>query len=188
MNETKLIIHEQLLQLQMLMHRAMFVPFGRLPSPHRGQGRVLAILKLKPEISQRELTYLLGMSKQAVAELVGKLEKGGYVTRESSEEDKRVMNVKLTDAGAKAADEADDSSPETVKILDCLDESEQAALSDYLARIIRQYEEHFPDEDFEQRRKMMEAFMADHGAGFGGFGPPVPPFGRPIHMGNWNNN
>lgn len=34
---------------------------------HIGQGRVLAILKLKPEISQRDLSYLLDMSKQSLA-------------------------------------------------------------------------------------------------------------------------
>lgn len=172
MSEIKAIITEQLQQLQMLMHRASFqgnLCGGRMHNPHRGQGRVLAILKLKPEISQKELTYLLNMSKQALAELLAKLEKSGYITREPSEEDRRVMTVKLTEAGMNAAGEVDDGAPEEARILDCLNEEELAAFSDYLDRIIRRYEELFPGEDFEQRRKMMEAFMFRHGPGFGGF-------------------
>ena len=33
----------------------------------QGQGRVLALLKIKPEITQRELTYLMGLSRQSSA-------------------------------------------------------------------------------------------------------------------------
>jgi len=180
MNEIKGIINGQLQQLQMLMHRTMFSHFGKAHNPHRGQGRVLAILKLKPVISQKELTYLLNMSKQSVAELVTKLKKSGYITREPSEEDKRIMTIRLTEEGAKAADHTDDSEPETLKIFDCLNDDELSTFSEYLGRIIKQYEDQFPDEDFEERRKYMEKFMSAHGNdfghwqngrhGFGGFG------------------
>ena len=95
MDEIKATVTEQLRQIQMLMyHRALFQHFmwgGSAYNRHRGQGRVLGILRMKPELSQRELTYLLNMSKQALAELLFKLEKSGYITREPSEEDKRVM-------------------------------------------------------------------------------------------------
>lgn len=166
MNEIKEIINEQLQQLQMLMHRTMFSHFGKMHNPHRGQGRVLAILKLKPEISQKELTYLLNMSKQAVAELIAKLEKNGYVTREPSEDDRRIMTIKLTQKGAEAADNVDDTTLESTKILDCLNDDELVTFSEYLARIINQYEQQFPDEDFEQRRQMMVDFMSSHGHSF----------------------
>ncbi len=169
MSEIKSTITEQLQQLQMLMHRASFHDFmggGKTHNPHRGQGRVLAMLKIKPEISQKELTYLLGMSKQSLAELLTKLEKSGYITREPSEEDKRVMTVKLTEEGMKAADDVDDNTLETSKILDCLNDDELAAFSEYLGRVIKRYEEQFPDEDFEQRRKLMEEFMSRHSHGF----------------------
>ena len=167
MNEIIMTINEQLQQLQMLMHRTMFGPFGKMHNPHRGQGRVLALLKMKPEISQKELTYLLNMSKQAVAELIAKLEKGGYITREPSETDRRVMTITLTEKGAQAVTDTDDHAFETAKIFDCLNDDELAAFSDYLGRIIKQFEEQFPDEDFEQRRQMMENFMSSHGHGHG---------------------
>lgn len=175
MSEIKTTITEQLQQLQTLMHRISFHSFmgsGRVHNPHRGQGRVLAILKMKPEISQRDLTYLLGMSKQSIAQLLDKLEKSGYITREPSEEDKRISIIKLTEEGRKAAAGPDDETLETAKILDCLNNEELVAFSDYLGRIIKRYEEQFPDEDFEERRKAMEDFMSQYGRGrgFGGFG------------------
>ena len=163
MSEIKSTITEQLQQLQVLMQRMAFRGFvGRTATrnPHRGQGRVLAIMKMKPEISQRELNYLLGMSKQSLAELLSKLDKSGYITREPSEEDKRVTLIKLTEEGMKIADDMDDEETEASKILNCLNEEELTKFSDYLDRIIKQYEERFPEEDFEERRKIMEAFVS----------------------------
>ena len=49
-----------------------FRPYG---DSRRGQGRVLAILKMQPEISQKELLYLLDMRPQSLGELLSKLEK-----------------------------------------------------------------------------------------------------------------
>jgi DNA-binding MarR family transcriptional regulator len=169
MNEMKTTIFEQLQQLQMLMHRAYFHGFmaeGRVHNPHRGQGRVLSILKLKPEINQNELTYLLGMSKQSLAELLSKLEKNGYITREPSEEDKRVMTIKLTEEGKNASTYYGEGEPfETVKILDCLNDEELSTFSEYLNRIIKRYEGQFPDEDYEKRRDHMKQFMSHFGHG-----------------------
>jgi DNA-binding MarR family transcriptional regulator len=199
MSEIKMTIAEQLQQLQMLMHRTSFHSFvgdGRVHSPHRGQGRVLALLKMKPEISQRELTYLLGMSKQSLAELLVKLERNGYITREPAQEDKRVMRVKLTEEGMKATEDIYDDRLETEKILDCLSDEELVTFSEYLDRIIKRYEELFPHEDFEQRRRMMEAFVSryGHGHGFGGFGgrgmggPGGHPGGYGGHPGGYGND
>jgi len=180
MGEIKAMVNAQLQQLQMLMHRAMFAHFGKMHNPHKGQGRVLAILKMKPEISQKELTYLLNMSKQAVAELIGKLEKSGAITREPSEADKRVMRIKLTEEGAKAITYSDDNRFEPTKIFDCLEAEELAQFSEYLGRIIKRYEAQFPGEDFEHRRKIIEHFMASHGHGFEH--EPTHGFGFHRHM------
>lgn len=185
MNEIKETVNEQLQQLQMLMHRSSFSGFHGEHNPHRGQGRVLALLKLKPETSQKELTYLLGLSKQAVAELIAKLERSGYITREPSEEDKRMMIIKLTEEGRKAADDVHSSSAETSQILDCLSDDELATFSDYLGRIINQYEEQFPEVDFEQQRQAMENFMSFYGRDFRKHGQhPKHGFGRKGHPSN----
>lgn len=163
MEDIRETILEQLQQLQMMMHRAWFHHAGGMHNPHRGQGRVLAILKLKPEISQRELTYLLNMSKQAVGELIAKLEKSGDITRTPSEEDKRAMIIRLTPQGAKAAEAVDRSSNETNRLFDCFTEDELSTFSGYLERMIDRYEADLQGEAFAQRRRHMEDLLSMHG-------------------------
>lgn len=63
---------------------------------NEGQGRVLALLKIQPEIATKDMAYLLGIKQQSLNELLKKLEKSGYVKRKPSKEDKRVMIVCLT--------------------------------------------------------------------------------------------
>ena len=165
MNEIKAAIISQLKQLQMFMHRASYhghMGHGKRHDPYRGQGRILTLLKMKPEINQRELTYLLDMSKQSLAELLVKLEKNGYITREHSEEDKRALTIKLTAEGETASENIDSSATEAFYIFDCLNEDELVLFSDFLGRITKRYEEQFPDEDYEERRKMRSEFMSSH--------------------------
>lgn len=100
---------------------------GRFGDPLRGQGRVLTMLKAKPETSQKELGYLLGMRQQSLSELLSKLEEKGFVTRSKSEEDGRVMMVRLTEAGSEAAPTIEDMNP-TEDAFDCLDDAERAEL------------------------------------------------------------
>ena len=172
MSEVKSTITEQLQHLQMLLHRMAFrglMTTGKIaPNPYRGQGRVLAVLKLKPEVSQKELAYLLDMSKQSLAELLAKMEKQGYIAREPSAEDKRSTIVKLLDEGRKAAETNDGSASETHQILDCLNEAELVQFSDYLRRVIKECEEYFPGEGYEERRKKLERFMSHRDLGGGG--------------------
>ena len=65
----------------------------------RGQGRVLAILKRKDNISTKNLAIILGISISALNSLLTKLEKNGFIIKEQSNEDKRIFLVKLTDKG-----------------------------------------------------------------------------------------
>lgn len=166
MSEIREEILEQFTHLHTLLHRYRMQNlrnFGPFSNPHRGQGRVLSILKMKPEISQKELTYLLDMSRQALAELLSKLEKNGYIERETSEEDRRSFNVKLTEKGAAAAGKMDDDTPpELDKVFDCLSDEELSNLSEYLKRIIEGLQKQFGGDNEDFRKQMMEKFM-EHG-------------------------
>lgn len=170
MSELNGTVTQQLQQLQTLMHRMAFHGFtadGKAThNPYRGQGRVLSVLKMKPEISQKELTDLLDMSKQSLAELLGKMEKSGYIAREPSESDKRSITVKLLGEGRKAAEEMDASSMEVVRIFDCLEGEELERFSGYLSRVIKRCAEYFPGEDLEERSQRMEAFLAKYDHSF----------------------
>ncbi len=133
--------------------------------PSRGQGRVLSILKMKPEISQKELLYLLDTSKQSLAELLSKLEKSGYIVREPSQEDRRVMIVKLTEVGKNVEITSDKESIKKLAYLDNFDISELEVLNKFLEKILVEFEKELEEsDDFEERKKIFEEFMEAHGS------------------------
>jgi len=108
----------------------------------RGQGRIIAVLKLRDGISTKDLAFLLGVRVSSLNELLSKLEKGGYVTREPFEQDKRVMLVKLTEKGR------NEEQPEVLlseDIFSCLSEEEQKALGEYLDCVIDTLHKEYAD-------------------------------------------
>ncbi len=124
--------------------------------PHQGQGRLLALLKLKPETTQKDLAYLLGMRQQSVSELLKKLEEKAYITRKPFEEDKRITIISLTPAGEKAAENISDKKHGDFEALfSSFTPQEQEELTGYLGRITKglenlleekdpNWQEHFP--------------------------------------------
>ena len=139
--EREIRIIEQLRQLQAVMHRAAFQNY-KDHSTYRGQGRVLSILKERPEIGRKELEELLGVSRQGLNELLGKLEKGGLILRQPSEEDRRATLICLTGRGRAAAEEAEERIHPLTGMLNCLNQEEQAMFSDFLGRILEAQKEY----------------------------------------------
>jgi DNA-binding MarR family transcriptional regulator len=141
---------EQFIRLSGLLHRYQMNqyinrrPFG---NPYRGQGRVLSILKMQSEISQKELLYLLDMSKQALGELLNKLERSGYITRTISKEDRRAMNITLTPEGMAVAGDINTEQLDADNLFDCLNDEEQENFSDYLERLAAELEKKFDDSE-----------------------------------------
>ena len=123
---------QKLLSKYQLWHYRNFGPSG---DPHRGQGRVLAVLKLQPEISQKELGYLLDMRNQSLGELLSKLEKAGAITREASEEDRRSMNIKLTEHGVQLIEQGRRKPDDVGRIFECMSAEDRAKLSEILERL-----------------------------------------------------
>lgn len=141
--------------IRRLEHRR---PRGRTPwdDPRRGQGRVLALLKLTPQITQKDLTYLLDMSKQALAELLAKLEKAGLIKRQPSPDDKRTTIVQLTDAGQNADQPV--GATDIDQMLGVLDDEELAQFFDYLTRVADALDQAVGDIN-QQRREMRDEFI-----------------------------
>lgn len=112
-----------------LMHRYIKLnteAHGGIGDPLQGQGRVLAMLQAKPETTQKELCFLLGMRQQSLSELLSKLEEKGFVERQKSEEDGRVTLVKLTDEGKAAVPDLDELDPDE-EVFGVLDAETKAA-------------------------------------------------------------
>ena len=169
-------LFKKLMQLQWLIRRDRFRRYaekGHMADTTRGQGRILAVLKLRDGVSTRDLSYLLGVRVSSLNETLAKMEKAGYVTREPSEQDKRVMLVKLTDKG-RAEEQPDER--EHTGVFDCLTDDERAALEAMLDKMIASLREGFTEEDeafFAKMRDLRGQFGAPFGGrfhGYGGFG------------------
>lgn len=166
---------EKMARVQMMLHRYQAFgmrAFGPHTNPHRGQGRVLSILKMQSPVNQKEFSYLLDMRQQSLSELLAKLEQKGYITRTPSEEDRRTTVVTLTEAGKAAAEQTEQQEWDASGLFDCLTEEEQRNLSGYLDRLA---------EAMEQELDNMEVDWKAFGRG-PGFGPKGH-HGPPPHHG-----
>jgi DNA-binding MarR family transcriptional regulator len=165
-------LYEKLEKIQWLLHKYRMKGLaegGPMFDMTRGRGRILAVLKLRDGISTKELSYLLGVAVSSLNELLSKLEKGGYIFREPSEQDKRVMLVRLTDKG-RATEQPE--SADFGDIFSCLSVDERTAFGAYLDRIIDSMKKNwgFDDDEFERMKEAFEHFAGEHDRHFcGGF-------------------
>lgn len=186
MDELYTTVYEKLSTLQWLMRRQMFsqtecAPFA---DTTRGQGRVLAMLKIQPEIATKDLAYLLGIRQQSLNELLNKLEKSGFVERKPSEADRRVMMVHLTVRGKSVQQPTTDYQEN----LSCLSQEELKQFNSYLDRLIAAFgiDEKAPDgEEWMDNAKnrmgddAFERLMSMRDRAFGPFGRRGCPGGIP---------
>lgn len=84
------------------------------------------------------------MRPQSLGELLGKLEKKGYITREPLESDRRVMVIKLTEAGTTAAET---SQQEEDPIFNNLTMEEKESFSLILEKMTTALEATLPEEE-----------------------------------------
>ncbi|MBQ9988942.1 MAG: MarR family transcriptional regulator [Clostridia bacterium] len=94
----------------------------------QGQLRVMRRIALGEEKSLSVLAMEIGVRPSSLTEMMDKLEARGLVTRSRWEADQRVMRVKLTEAGQKVAQEAENLRA-GASINDILTESEKETLT-----------------------------------------------------------
>lgn len=148
LNRDDLNLTEKMFRVEALLrryHAYRFKSFGPFGNPMRGQGRVLSLLRMQPEISQKELSYLLDMRQQSLSELLAKLERSGFITRKPSESDKRVTMITLTEEGRRAAESAGDKEVDLGRVFGCLNEEEQRQFGIYLDKLANALEAELPD-------------------------------------------
>jgi DNA-binding MarR family transcriptional regulator len=150
-------LYEKLMRLQWLFHKQHLRDWahgGHPADQTRGQGRILAFLKLRDNISTKDLSYLLGMAISSLNEMLSKLEKNGYIVREVSDSDKRIMLVKLTGKG-RVEKQSDATNMNDIFV--CLSDEEQRIFSDYLDRIMAAMKKHFEENGDDTFDRMKEA-------------------------------
>ncbi|MFP8644268.1 MarR family winged helix-turn-helix transcriptional regulator [Priestia aryabhattai] len=135
-----------------------------LDHQHRGQGRILKLLKLQPKTTQKELSYLLDMRPQSIGELLSKLERKGYIVRTPSEKDRRVLSVELTESGLEAI-EATEEQNNSSGIFNVLSEEEQ----DTLSHLMQKLNTYLDEEMLKQGHDKVQEFR--HPNDLRGFGP-----------------
>lgn len=97
---------------------------------------MLATLKLQDGIATRDLAYILGLRVASLNELLAKLEAGGLISREPAEDDRRVMLIRLTEAGRNT----EQHKPRFPNAFARLSGEEQEQMSSILDKIIAQLE------------------------------------------------
>ncbi len=111
-------------------------------SGRHGQNRVLAVLMMQDGTSQKDLAYLLGIRPQSLSEALAKLEESGMVERRHNEDDRRVVNVYLTEAGrSRATKVAEDRKKNAADVLSVLTDEEKEQLSAILGKLSAKLEE-----------------------------------------------
>ena len=85
---------------------------------------------------------MLDIRHQSLNELLNKLEKRGYFTREPSGEDRRAMVIRLTEKGKQEPYVDMDFDG----LFSCLNEEEQQTFGEYLDRVIAALEDRLGDE------------------------------------------
>lgn len=118
----------------------------------RGQGRIIAILKRKDNISTKNLAIILGISVSALNSLLTKLEKKGFIVKENSMEDKRVLLIKLTEKGRNY-----EIKPSVdYNLFDCLEDNQKEEFDKYLNKIIHELLNNIKQENPEKFKKMTQ--------------------------------
>ncbi|OBZ16168.1 hypothetical protein A8L34_27455 [Bacillus sp. FJAT-27264] len=148
-------LYEKLAKLQWLLQRKQFkthAAVGPMADTSRGQGRILAFLRMKDGISTKDLSYMLDIRVSSLNELLAKLEKAEYITRRPSETDKRIILIYLTEKGQKEEEQEIDGG----NIFSGLSPEEQVTFGEYLTRVIAALEEELGT---EEERDIMAIWM-----------------------------
>lgn len=119
---------------------------------YRSQHQLLMMLGKHPESSQTELAEKLEISPAAVAVSLKKLEKAGYIIRQSTESDNRVNHVTITEKGRAAIDRSVVCFKELEgAFFEGFDEEELIFLENFLKRMIKNGEDYYQKMKQEDR-------------------------------------
>ena len=137
---------------EMNIDEKLFALLGRLGRIGHGgfngkssQNRILHILSKSERMTQRELTEQLGIQPGSVSEIIKKLETAGLISRQSNSEDRRTVDIALTDAG-KAQAEASCTQLASHPLFESLTDEEKQQLLSLLEKVGRDWHHRFRGE------------------------------------------
>lgn len=126
-----------ILNFRDINHTMHFLYEGRT-----SQNRILILLLEKENITQQELTEILGIKPGSASEVIAKLENNGLIKRTKSIFDRRTANINLTDKGRVLAEDAKNKRELRHKEMFCvLSDDEKNTLISLLEKINSNWEE-----------------------------------------------
>lgn len=130
---------------------------SRLQDASRGQGRILALLKMQGNMTTKDLGYLLGIRQQSLNESLKRLESQGYIVRQPDRKDRRIIRINLTDKGKNVKQIKDNNED----VLAGFSNSDLHQFGSYVDRLRKAYEQHLSAE-YDPRDVEMADEMEDH--------------------------
>lgn len=116
-----------------------------------GQQRILMRLSYRGPTTQKELQDYLEISSGALSEILQKMEDGGLILRTKSAEDKRQVNLLLTQEGRETAQSVGMHYHRTLdRMFECLSAEQKDQLEETLGILTTHLEELKSDPDFAQ--------------------------------------
>lgn len=138
-----------ILNLRDLGHKLRFLFEGK-----GSQKRILIILYENGEMTQRALTDKIGIQPGSASEVIKKLDDAGLIMRTANEQDRRTVDIRLTQEGRNLAEEAYfDRKKRHEEMFSCLSAEEKVDLISMIQRL---------NEDWEIRYQKGEACSAEH--------------------------
>lgn len=109
------------------------------------QKRILIILHRVGRITQKDLTERLGIRPGSASEVIAKLEGVGYITRKTSVNDRRTIDIELTEEGKRLAVQASEQRQRRhQEMFSCLSDEEKRHLLFLLEKVNMDWEEKYP--------------------------------------------
>ena len=114
-----------------------------------GQQRILMRLNSRGPTTQKELQDVLEISSGALSEILQKMEDGGLILRTKSAEDKRQVNLVLTQVGREKAQSVETHYHRTLdRMFECLTQEQKNQLEETLGILMTHLDELKSDPDF----------------------------------------
>lgn len=119
----------------------------RISEGKGSQKRILMLLLNAGAMTQSELTQQLGIQPGSASEVIGKLDSAGLITRTPSETDRRTADIRLSDLGRAAAEDAlQQRNARHTKMFSCYSQEEKETLLRLLERLNRAWKENYGEQ------------------------------------------
>ena len=132
---SKIVLMEKVMHLAMLLRRLSAPRFAGEGVRGLSQARALTQIALRDGIGQRELMEKLGIQPSSLSELLGKLEKAGMIERRASEDDRRQVNVFISESGRRYLERVNDEDQNLIPF-DALSDEEAESFMKIIEKLI----------------------------------------------------